>query len=362
MGSAMRKGKRVILAVSLMLSAALLVGCDAAPAQIERLEAPLPSVRSEAVQRLPDEVRYRFPGVVRASERAAPAFLHGGVLRERQVVRGQRVAEGEPLARLHNPAMAPALAAAEARVRELDASLSRLGRDVARARALHERNLSAEESLDRLRSEREALAQAREQALAQRDEARAQLEELTLRAPFAAEVIDLDVEPGDFVSAGQPILQLAGVAGREVEIRVPATLAARLELGQVARVAPTFGALNLAAEVIHIGRAGETLAPVIIAIPVESTLALGEPVRVQIEIAGPPVTRVPLAAVVDPAGSAPYVLALSDDDTIRHVPVTPGRLADGWVSVNGEGLVPGDRVVTAGQGRLEAGMRVRVLP
>ena len=71
---------------------------------------------------------------------------------------------------------------------------------------------------------------------------------------------------------------------------------------------------------------------------------------------------VPLAAVVDPSGRAPYVLALDDDDRVRRAPVTPGRLAGGWVSVNGEGLAPGDRVVTAGQGRLEAGMRVRVLP
>ncbi len=153
-----------------MLSAALLVGCDAAPAEVEKVEAPLPSVRSEAVRLAQEEVRYRFPGTVRASERAAPAFLHGGVLRERHVSHGQRVAQGEPLATLHHPAMEPTLAAAEARVRELDASLSRLGRDVERARTLRERNLSTEEELDRLRAEREATAQAREQALAQRDE------------------------------------------------------------------------------------------------------------------------------------------------------------------------------------------------
>ncbi|WP_355661549.1 efflux RND transporter periplasmic adaptor subunit [Halomonas salifodinae] len=358
----MRKGKRASLAASLMLSAALLGGCDATSAPVERIETPLPSVRSDAVRVAPDEVRHRFPGVVRARERAAPAFLHGGVLRERHVVRGQRVEEGEPLARLHNPAMAPALAAAEAQVRELDASLSRLGRDVERARTLRERNLGSEEALDRLRSEREALVQAREQALARRDEARAQLEELTLRAPFAAEVTDLEVEPGDFVAAGQPILHLAGVAEREVAIRVPANLAARLAPGQAASVAPTFGARRIAGEVAHVGRAGEALAPVIIALPAESAPALGEPVRVRLEIAGPAVRWVPLAAVVDPSGRAPYVLALDDDDRVRLAPVTPGRLAGGWVSVNGEGLAPGDRVVTAGQGRLEAGMRVRVLP
>lgn len=353
---------RASLAASLMLTAALLVGCDAAPAQTEGVEEPLPSVRSEKVQLVADEVRYRFPGVVRASERATPAFLHGGVLRERLVVRGQRVEQGEPLATLHNPAMAPTFAAAEARVRELDASLSRLGRDVERARTLRERNLSAESELDQLSAEREAVAQAREQALAQRDEAQAQLEELTLRAPFAAEVTDLDAEPGDFVAAGQPIMQLAGVGEREVEIRVPANLASRLEPGQAASVAPTFDAQHIAGEVMHVGRAGESMAPVIVAIPTDGAPALGEPVRVQLEIAARPVTRVPLAAVVDPAGSVPYVLAIGDDDTIRRVRVTPGRLAGGWVSVNGEGLAPGDRVVTAGQGRLEAGMRVRVLP
>ncbi|WP_253444043.1 efflux RND transporter periplasmic adaptor subunit [Halomonas sp. Y3] len=345
-----------------MLTAVLLAGCDAAPAQVERIEEPLPSVRSDVVRMEPDEARYRFPGVVRASERAAPAFLHGGVLRERHVVRGQRVEQGEALAALHNPAMAPAFAAAEARVRELDASLSRLGRDVERARTLRERNLSAEEELDRLRSEREALVQAREQALAQRDETQAQLEELTLRAPFAAEVSDLDVEPGDFVPAGQPVLRLAGLSAREVEIRVPAHLAARLERGQAASVAPTFGTQHISGEVVHIGRAGDSMAPVIIVIPTDSAPALGEPVRVQLEIAAQPVMRVPLAAVVDPAASAPYVLVLNADDTVRRAPVMPGRLAGGWVSVSGEGLVPGERVVTAGQGRLEEGIRVRILP
>ncbi|MGR4068993.1 efflux RND transporter periplasmic adaptor subunit [Billgrantia sp. C5P2] len=350
------------LAASLMLTASLLAGCDAAPAQVERGEEPLPSVRVEAVRLSQDEVRYRFPGTVRASERAAPAFLHGGVLQERHVERGQRVERGEPLATLHNPAMAPTLAAAEARVRELDASLSRLGRDVERSRMLRERNLSAEEELDRLRSEREALSQAREQALAQRDEARAQLDELTLRAPFAAEVTDLLVEPGDFVAAGQPVMGLAGLTGREVEIRVPGRLAARLEVGQEATLMSISGAQRLAGRVAHVGRADDAMAPVIVAIASEPAPALGESLRVQLPLSARPVVQVPLAAVVDPGGQAPHVLVLTDDDAIQRMAVTPGRLADGWVTVSAASLAAGERVVTAGQGRLDEGDRVRVLP
>lgn len=350
------------LTASLALAAALLAGCDAAPAQVERGEEPLPSVRAESARLSQDQARYRFPGTVRASERAAPAFLHGGVLQERHVVRGQRVARGEPLATLHNPAMAPTLAAAEARVRELDASLSRLGRDVERARTLRERNLSAEEELDRLRSEREALAQAREQALAQRDEAQAQLEELTLRAPFAAEVTDLLVEPGDFVAAGQPVLGLAGHTGREVEIRVPARLIARLEVSAEARLDATFGARRFDGRIADIGRAGEGMAPVVVAIESDPAPALGESLRVQLPLAAQPALQVPLAAVVDSGGQDPHVLVVADDDTIERVAVTPGRLADGWVTVSAVTLASGERVVTAGQGRLEEGDRVKVLP
>ncbi|MGR2738991.1 efflux RND transporter periplasmic adaptor subunit [Billgrantia sp. Q4P2] len=358
----MRWAERGGLVASLMLSAMLLVGCDAVPAEVERGEEPLPSVRSEAVRLSQDEVRYRFPGTVRASERAALAFLHGGVLQERHVARGQRVEQGEPLATLHNPAMAPALAAAEARVRELDASLSRLGRDVERARTLRERNLSAEEELDRLRSEREALAQAREQALAQRDEARAQLDELTLRAPFAAEVTDLLVEPGDFVAAGQPVMSLAGLTGREVEIRVPASLVARLEVGRQARLDAAFGARRFDGRIADIGRAGEGMAPVVIAVESDPAPALGESLRVQLVLDVQPELQVPLAAVVDSGGQAPHVLMLAEDDTVQRMAVTPGRLANGWVTVSAAALAPGERVVTAGQGRLEEGDRVRVLP
>ncbi|MFQ3786822.1 efflux RND transporter periplasmic adaptor subunit [Halomonas sp. A29] len=350
------------LAAWLALSVMLLVGCDSAPAQVERVEPSLPSVRTEAVRLSEDEVKYRFPGTVRASERAAPAFLHGGVLQERHVARGQRVEKGEPLATLRNPAMGPALTAAEARVRELDASLSRLGRDVERARMLRERNLTAEEELDRLRSEREAIAQGREQALAQRDEAQAQLDELTLRAPFAAEVTDLLVEPGDFVAAGQPVMRLAGLSGREVEIRVPAGLVARLEVGQEVRLDAALGARRFAGRVADIGRAGEGMAPVVIVVETDPAPALGESLRVQLALAVQPELQVPLAAVVDSGGQAPHVLMLAEDDTVLPMAVTPGRLANGWVTVSDAALAPGERVVTAGQGRLEEGDRVRVLP
>ncbi|KAA0011262.1 efflux RND transporter periplasmic adaptor subunit [Billgrantia pellis] len=329
-------------------------------AQAESEVGVRPLVRSAAVRITNGETRYRFPGTVRASERAVPAFLHPGVLRERHVIRGQRVEQGEALATLHNPAMAPARAAADAQVAELDARLRQLGRDVERSRTLRERNLSAVEELDRLTAERDATVQAREQALARRAEAQAQLEELTLRAPFDAEVADLLVEPGEFVSAGQPVLRLAGIGRREVEIDVPAALAGRLETGGAASLIATDSAQRFAGSVRDIGRAGEGLASVIVGVDTDPGPALGESVRVQLAVDERPALQVPLAAVVDPGGYDPHVLVLNDD-IVQRVAITPGRLAGSWVTITAP-LEPGAQVVTAGQGRLEEGMRVRVLP
>ncbi|WP_163558844.1 efflux RND transporter periplasmic adaptor subunit [Halomonas sp. NO4] len=345
-----------------MLVAPVLASVHAEPARGEPVAQALPAVRSVAVRLSAAEARYRFPGTLRARKRASPAFLHAGVLRERRVGRGQRVEAGEPLARLHNPAMAPGLAAAEARVRELEARLRRLEQDVSRVRTLRERNHSAEDELDRLVAERDATVQAREQALARRDEAAAQLDELTLRAPFAAEVTDLLVEPGEFVAAGQPILNLAGLGAREVEIRVPASLAERLAVGQPAQLMATFGAQRVAGQVRDIGGAGASMAPVVIAVDAATAPALGESLWVQLAAAAPPALQVPLAAVVDPGGHDPHVLVLDDDERVHRVAVTPGRLAQGWVAVSSPSLSAGNRVVTAGQGRLTAGDRVKVLP
>lgn len=353
-----RSAVGVMAAAGLALS---LGGCEAASEAVASPEASSPPVRVAEVREAAERTTLRYPATVRARSRAEPAFLHAGVLAERYVERGQTVAAGEALARLHHPALAPTLTAAEGQVRELDARLTKLGRDVERARALRERSLIAEEELDRLMSEREALRQAREQALARRDEAGAQLGELMLKAPFDAEVVDLLAEPGDFVSAGQPVLRLAGRNGLELELRVPTTLARRLEAGmEVEAVAVQRDQRGLG-WIADVGRSGEGLAPVIVHLEEDAPLVPGEAVRVHLAVTGGEALQVPLAAVVDPGGQAPHVLVLSDDDAVRRVPVAAGRLSGDWVTVSGA-LSPRDRVVTAGQGRLVEGDRVRVLP
>lgn len=356
--------RKASLAIAVLGLLALLGSWGKAPASSQAAHPAADArvvVRVSQVRQSADAERLRFPGTLRAKQRASPAFLHAGVLKERLVERGQRVDKGEPLARLHNPALEPALDGAEGRVRELDAQLARLDRDVERAQALRERNLVAQEELDRLVSEREVTVQAREQAAASRADARAQVDEMTLRAPFAADVADLFVEPGDFVTAGEPVLALAGVDGVEVTLRVPAKLGTRLAPGMEAQVSTVLQAGQFQGRISSVGRAGMALVPVVVDLDPDPRLAPGQSVRVHLSVPRAPSLQVPLAAVQDPGGHEPHVLALTEEDAVRRVPVSPGRLDSGWVAIEAP-LAPGDRVVIAGQGRLQPGDVVRVLP
>lgn len=347
------------------LSLIPLAACDVAPNVVDEA---LPVVRMSVVEATPDKVHQRYPGTVRASERARAAFLHSGILAERRVERGQRVAAGEVLAVLHNPALAPAVAASRGQVQEFSARIAQLERDLERTRALRARALAAEAAVDRLETELKAVRLGREQANARLDEARKQAGELILRAPFAAAVVDLLAEPGDFVAAGQPVIGLAGIAGLEVEIRVPASLRDVLIPGMPVIVTPALRTAHdngrsarpngQAGRIHSVGGADHGLAPVVVALGLDG-LQAGESAHVHLELPSPSGLRVPLAAVVDSGDGSPHLLRVDAEDIVHRVSIVPGRMFDGAIEVQG-GLAAGDRVIVAGQGRVLPGVRVQV--
>ncbi len=344
-------------------AAALLAACSVESAPSDQsaptiYESP---VRVTEVRFSGDTRELRLPGIVRAAQRAEPAFLHPGHLAERFVTRGARVEAGQRLASLQNPALGPALAAAEARVRELDERLVQLAADYERAKALQAQGLASEELLDRTRAERNATREARAQAVAALAEARDQLAEAVLRAPFAATVSDLLVEPGDFVHAGQPVLVLAGEAGREVEIKLPEGLAEDLRPGDRVRVRSLASGEWSAGQLQEIGRArAGRPAPAVVALDDDTTWEPGLSVYVMLQPPIDPALLVPLGAIMDPGDGKTRVFRVIDGRAVL-TPVTAGRLVGGLVEISGD-LAPGDRVVIAGQQQLLDGESVRVLP
>ena len=303
----------------------------------------------------------RLPGVLRAAQRIEPAFLHAGHLKERFVARGERVTVGQPLASLQNPVLGPSFTAAEARVRELDERLRQLAADYERARELHAQGLASAEQLDRTLAERNATREARQQALAAVTEARDQLADAVLRAPFEATVSDLLVEPGDFVQAGQPVLVLAGDGSLEVEIQLPEGLARQLAPGAVVEVRSVQSGQRAQGNIREVGLARQGRpAPAVIVLQETAGWEPGISVHVAVTFAEEPALTVPISAIVDPGTGQTRLFRVVDDRAIV-VAVTVGRIVGARVMVRGA-LEAGDRVVTAGHQQLLDGEAVRILP
>jgi RND family efflux transporter MFP subunit len=341
----------------------LFSACDAIPGETQENSAPAVQrpVRVVEIEESEAARELRLPGIVRAAQRAEPAFLHSGHLAERFVARGDRVVAGQRLAALQNPGLGPALAVAEARVREQDERIIQFEADYERARELHARGPASAELLDRALAQRNAALEARAQALAGVAEARDQLADAILRAPFAATVGDLLVEPGDFVAAGQPVLVLAGDDGLEIEVKLPEGLARRLRPGDPVDVRASVTGARTEGRIRELGvaRAGRP-APAVVALPDAEDWEPGISAHITITYAAGPVLKVPLGAIVDPGTGQTRVFRVTEGRAVM-TPVTVGRLVGASVEVTGE-LFPGDLVVVAGHQQLLDGESVKVLP
>ncbi len=345
----------------LLASVSVMSGCNGQSSSTAELTPTPRPVRTVEAVEIDLPARQRFPGALRARERAALAFLHPGTLVARHVRLGQSVEAGEAVAILHNPALQPGVAAAEGRVLEARTRLRQLELDVERQATLLERRLISDDALDQTRTRRDAARATLDQAEASLDEARNQLADAQLRAPFAGVIARFMAEPGDFVAAGQPVMQLVDPRTLEVEIALPG------------EVDPNS---IIAIRVLHPAR-GEQRAgrieqrgdaepgrprPVRIAVEpdVASNWQSGDAVHVELELATAPVLMVPLAALIDP-GTGFARLYRVRDGRAEQLGVMTGRLEGDRIAVIGD-LAAGDAIVVEGQAHLLHGEAVRVLP
>ncbi len=324
-----------------------------------------PSVRAVRVAQARSENHapsLRLPGVTRSRERGALAFLHGGQLVERRVRRGQTVEAGDILALLHNPALMPGADAAAARAREALLNLDQLERETERLHDLHQRNLVPTEELERITSRRDSAAEALARAEAELNEAREQLAEATLRAPYPATVAELYVEPGQVVSAGQPVLSLIGNNGLEIAVQISAEFADHLAVDAPVIITRRDQAQTTTGQIREISPAGPGQ-PSTVIVELPSGIAgwrAGQSVTVELDGAASPLLSVPLAAVINPGAGRAYLFRVENSRVIS-IPVTTGAIRNGQIAVDGA-LAAGDIVAIAGHSQLLDNEPVRVLP
>lgn len=260
---------------------------------------------------------------------------------------GQQVARGAPLVTLSGQQQQAALASAEAALGEAEQLFLR-------QQQLVEQQLIARAALDAQRATRDA-------ARAQVAQVRANLSDRVIRAPFAGVLGIRQVSPGALVTPGTPIATLDDVSRVFVDFPVPETELADVGPGQalVGRVA-TYGERSFDGTVATVSTrldSASRAATVRGDFPnADGALKPGMLVEVSLSRGTRQALVVPEIAVQQ-IGSETFVWRGKSDDTVEKANVEVGGRVPGKVMLKA-GVEAGQRIVTAGMGKLQAGATV----
>lgn len=360
----MKNYTAVLAAVCLL---GLLSGCGESEPVAEQttLIRPVPMMEvstSEGISGL------RFPGRVRAVQRAELAFNLPGRIIELPVREGQRIEKGSLVARLDDETVKLQLAAAQAQYNKASTDYNRVQKIWQQSKAV------AKAEVDQKRT---AMDVSRAQYLS----AKKDVADTRLLAPFSGEVAKRHVENFSNVQAKQDIVSLQDNSELEIVINVPERIV-RAEPKSVAGAAVFADypdqplPVRLKSSSTQANAQTQSYEVVLALEPGFSLKVLpGMSVQVQPRAeAGDRVTQkiwVPLQAILSTGAmagehekerkSATQVWVFDKDtQQVRAQAVTLGQVQDADVEVL-SGLQDGERIVTAGVSQLREGMQVRPL-
>ncbi|MGF6853125.1 efflux RND transporter periplasmic adaptor subunit [Paraburkholderia sp. CI3] len=347
----------VVCALALALAA-----CGAKAPSDPRTEAPL--VRT-AIARAAIPASRSFTGTVAARVQSDLGFRVSGKVLQRLVDAGQTVKRGQLLMRLDPIDLRLAAQARQDAVTAARARAQQTAQDEERYRDLRGTGAISASAYDQIKAAADAAKAQLSAAEADADVARNATGYAELLADGDGVVMETLAEPGQVVSAGQPVVRLAHAGRREAVIQLPETL--RPAIGSAAQ-ATLFGngGVSVPATLRQLSDTADPRTRTFEARYVlQGELAdapLGATVTVQIPDARSAVQgglQVPIGALFD-AGKGPGVWVINGEPAkVAWRPVTVEHLDDDSARVAGE-IKQGDRIVALGAQLLREGEQVRV--
>jgi RND family efflux transporter MFP subunit len=404
-----------------IVAAFLLTACSRPPQTSTELVRP---VRTLVVAGGGDTGSRTFPGRVDASKQVELTFQVPGLLVDLPVREGQRVAQGDLVARLRPDefqarldvlqgqlararADLQALQAGarpeeqqrlEAQLRSADATLANARVDLDRAtqllrsqtisrlefdradtafRVALENRQAARASLDQSLTGREEDILAKQSEVAGLEarvvEAGIQLADTTLTAPYAGVIARRFVEQGQSIRAKQPVVKFQDVEEIEIAVDVPeSVMASALRTADITGLTAEFSAAPGRSFPVQVREIAQRADPVTQTFNVRATMqapadlnllpGMTATVTMNYRRAAVlgPNISVPVSAVVQNSNGDSIVWIIGPDGTTSARPVRTGAISSGLIEIT-EGLQPGDRIAAAGASHLREGMKVRDL-
>ena len=334
-----------LAALLVPLLAAALAACSSddqarAPAAIEGLDTVVVQAGEAGGGRAWD-------GVVEAVRQATLVAQTSGRVAEVRRDVGDRVGEGELLVRLSAVEQQAGVAAARAQLRAAEASAHEAEGNYRRYLELSQAQYVSKSQLDQMHAARDSAVAARDAARAQVASVGQQAAYTGIRAPYAGVVASRDVEPGESVGVGQPLMTVFAPGALRIEVSVPQSDAEAIRADPGASVRFHDGR-SVAADAVTVFPAADAATHAVrvrIELPaLEPAPAPGSTAKVAFAAAtGTALPRIPASAVaVRGEVNAAYVLA---DRRLSLRQLRLGERRGDSIEVIA-GLAPGDTIAT----------------
>ncbi|MEM8743362.1 MAG: efflux RND transporter periplasmic adaptor subunit [Pseudomonadota bacterium] len=365
-----------ILIVS--LAALAVTGCF--PLQTNEEEENSPPVRgliTTVVESAENTTLRKYPGVLEPGEITSLSFEVAGKLGKLDLSVGQRVSEGDVLAKIDDTQFKVAIENKQAAVEEAEAKLSQDRDDLARKEKLlttgATTRLSVDEARTDFRTSRAQLVQAQKDLKSAKED----LIDTTLFAPFDGIINSVDADSFATVAVGDKITSIYDVSGYEVSFSVNFDTVSDLVVGTPALIRLADNPdIALKAVVSELGERADTVSsfPVVVLLTeTHSIIKSGMAVEVSFEFKLPAEKGylIPISAAIaegqipedaGPNKVSPLQVYVFDPETgtvKRRDVKTAGIRENKFLII--EGLEPGEHVATAGVSFLREGMKVKLL-
>ncbi|MEM9725412.1 MAG: efflux RND transporter periplasmic adaptor subunit [Pseudomonadota bacterium] len=360
-----------------ILLAALLKGCGQAPAP-EPTDPPVRGLVTTLISATEETVRRRYPGVLEPGELNVLAFEVGGKMGRLDLSVGERVDEGQVLAKLDVEQYVASVERSRAALEGVEVRLKQAEEDLQRSEALLARGAVTRVRRDQDRTTAQQTRTERDQAQQTLNEAEENLRDTALVSPFDGIVSAIEVDSFATVSAGRTILSLYEADAFEVSFFVSFEVSSQLVVGTPATVRLADDpSVQLPAAVSELGERADTVSSFPVVVRLTETvpqMKAGMAVEVSFEFAVPGTQGflVPLTAIIN---EGRIVAQPVDARTVQRAPVyvydpatsTVKRRMIAFTGLRGnsavaiEGLAEGERVASKGVSFLRDGMAVKLL-
>lgn len=347
----------------LMAFAMLLVlaGCEASTAPAVKIERP---VQVQRVSFANESASRDFVGVVRARYEIDLGFRVAGKIIKREVSVGDRVRAGDIVARLDPRDTTLQMESAEAELGAATISLAQTAADLERYTTLRSNGYASIADFDRKKAAKAEAEGRLERAKRALELARNQLGYTDLTTDADGIVTATLGEAGQVVPVGQPVIRLAQRGEREAVVALPETWLAEARRSQATVQLWSDRARSFHAALRELSPQAEAASRTYTAKfsieDADDTVALGMTATVTLaQRAETPVARVPLSAVLN-RGSGPIVYLVDQTGALVQRTVTVASFTEDAALIT-SGLNAGERIVTLGVQKLEAGLKVRTI-